>query len=111
MMKWKKKKLSEFCEFSNGLWTGKKPPFQTVGVIRNTNFTKDCLLDDSDIVYLEVEQSQFQKRKLQSMMNSKQSSFLITPYGFIDYQNIDRSFIQKNAPRKIYMPFFNNINN
>ncbi len=65
MMKWKKKKLSEFCEFSNGLWTGKKPPFQTVGVIRNTNFTKDCQLDDSDIVYLEVEQSQFQKRKLQ----------------------------------------------
>ncbi|MBP9210866.1 MAG: restriction endonuclease subunit S [Saprospiraceae bacterium] len=65
MMKWKKKKLNEFCEFSNGLWTGKKPPFQTVGVIRNTNFTKDCQLDDSDIVYLEVEQSQFQKRKLQ----------------------------------------------
>ena len=65
MMKWKKKKLSEFCEFSNGLWTGKKPPFQKVGVIRNTNFTKDCLLDDSDIVYLDVEQSQFQKRKLQ----------------------------------------------
>lgn len=36
-----------------------------MGVIRNTNFSKDCLLDDSDIVYLEVEQSQFQKRKLQ----------------------------------------------
>jgi len=64
MTKWKKKKLNEFCEFSNGLWTGKKPPFQKVGVIRNTNFKKDCLLDDSDIVYLEVEQSQFQKRKL-----------------------------------------------
>lgn len=64
MINWKKKKLSEICEFSNGLWTGKKPPFQTVGVIRNTNFTKDSLLDDSDIVFLEVEQSQFQKRKL-----------------------------------------------
>jgi type I restriction enzyme S subunit len=62
---WEKKKLNEFCEFSNGLWTGKKPPFQTVGVIRNTNFTKDCLLDDSDVVFLEVEQSQFQKRKLE----------------------------------------------
>lgn len=65
MIKWEKKKLSEFCEFRNGLWTGKKPPFQKVGVIRNTNFTRDCLLDDSDIVYLDVEQSQFQKRKLQ----------------------------------------------
>jgi type I restriction enzyme S subunit len=62
---WEVKKLNEFCEFINGLWTGKKPPFQTVGVIRNTNFTKDCQLDYSDIVYLEVEQSQFQKRKLQ----------------------------------------------
>ncbi len=62
---WEIKKLGEVCEFYNGLWTGKKPPFQTVGVIRNTNFTKDCLLDDSDIVYLEVEQSQFKKRKLQ----------------------------------------------
>ena len=62
---WDVKKLSEVCEFSNGLWTGKKAPFQRVGVIRNTNFTKDGKLDDSDIVYLEVEQSQFSKRKLQ----------------------------------------------
>ncbi|MCO5267027.1 MAG: hypothetical protein M9948_14275 [Lentimicrobium sp.] len=42
-----------------------KPPFQNVGVIRNTNFTKDGKLDDTDIVYLDVEQSQFAKRKLQ----------------------------------------------
>jgi type I restriction enzyme, S subunit len=62
---WEIKKLGEICEFSNGLWTGKKPPFQTVGVIRNTNFTKEGKLDDSDIVYIEVEQSQFAKRKLQ----------------------------------------------
>lgn len=62
---WEIKKLGDVCEFGNGLWTGKKPPFQNVGVIRNTNFTKDCKLDDSDIVYLDVEQSQFIKRKLQ----------------------------------------------
>ena len=62
---WEIKKLGDVCDFCNGLWTGKNPPFQTVGVIRNTNFTKDCLLDDTDIVYLEVEQSQFKKRKLQ----------------------------------------------
>jgi len=65
MKNWEKKKLSEICDFGNGLWTGKKPPFQNVGVIRNTNFTKDGKLDDSDIVYLDVEQSQFAKRKLQ----------------------------------------------
>jgi len=61
---WQVKKLGEICEFGNGLWTGKKPPFQKVGVIRNTNFTKDGKLDDTDIVYLEVEKSQFLKRKL-----------------------------------------------
>lgn len=62
---WKIKSLGEVCEFGNGLWTGKKPPFQKVGVIRNTNFTKEGKLDDSDIVYIDVEESQFAKRKLQ----------------------------------------------
>lgn len=62
---WEIKSLGDICEFRNGLWTGKKPPFQNVGVIRNTNFTKDGKLDDSDIVYLDVEQSQFTNRKLQ----------------------------------------------
>jgi len=62
---WEIKRLDEVCEFGNGLWTGKKPPFQKVGVIRNTNFTKNGELDDTDIVYLDVEQSQFAKRKLQ----------------------------------------------
>jgi type I restriction enzyme S subunit len=65
MNNWETKRLDAICEFGNGLWTGKKPPFQNVGVIRNTNFTKDGKLDDSDIVYLDVEQSQFVKRKLQ----------------------------------------------
>ncbi|MBK6701438.1 MAG: restriction endonuclease subunit S [Saprospiraceae bacterium] len=65
MKSWEIKSLGDICEFGNGLWTGKKPPFQKVGVIRNTNFTKDGKLDDSDIVYLDVEQSQYTKRKLQ----------------------------------------------
>ena len=56
--------MSEICEFGNGLWTGKKPPFQKVGVIRNTNFTKEGKLDDTEIIYLDVEKSQYAKRKL-----------------------------------------------
>ncbi|MEI6901431.1 MAG: restriction endonuclease subunit S [Bacteroidota bacterium] len=56
--------LQDICTFGNGLWTGKKPPYLEVGVIRNTNFTKDGELDDSDIVYLKVEQGQFVKRRL-----------------------------------------------
>jgi type I restriction enzyme S subunit len=62
---WQTKKLGEICDFFNGLWKGKEPPFINVGVIRNTNFTKDCKLDDSDIAYLEVEVKQYNKRKLE----------------------------------------------
>lgn len=62
---WKTKTLDESCQFSNGLWKGEKPPFVNVGVIRNTNFTKDGALDDSDIAYLDVEASKYEKRRLQ----------------------------------------------
>ncbi len=62
---WKTKTLEEVCQFSNGLWKGEKPPFVKVGVIRNTNFTKDGTLDDSDIAYLDVEAKKLEKRRLQ----------------------------------------------
>lgn len=64
LSKWEEKKLGEVCEFINGLWKGKKEPFQKVGVIRNTNFSKDYKLDYSNVVYLDVESNQFAKRKL-----------------------------------------------
>ena len=62
---WKTKPLEEACQFSNGLWKGEKPPFLNVGVIRNTNFTKEGALDDSDIAYLDVEAKKLAKRRLQ----------------------------------------------
>lgn len=62
---WQLKSLNEICDFKNGLWKGKKPPFIKVGVIRNTNFTKKCQLDDSNIAYIDVEVSKFQSRKLE----------------------------------------------
>jgi type I restriction enzyme S subunit len=62
---WKTKTLEEACQFSNGLWKGEKPPFVKVGVIRNTNFTKEGTLDDSDIAYLDVESKKLEKRRLQ----------------------------------------------
>ena len=62
---WESKTLEEVCQFSNGLWKGEKPPFVNVGVIRNTNFTKEGTLDDSDIAYLDVEAKKLEKRRLQ----------------------------------------------
>lgn len=62
---WKIKKLSEICTSTNGLWKGKKPPFITIGVLRSTNFTKDCKIKLDDVAYIEVEEKSFAKRKLQ----------------------------------------------
>jgi type I restriction enzyme S subunit len=64
-MGWQTKTLGEACQFSNGLWKGEKPPFVNVGVIRNTNFTKEGTLDASDIAYLDVEAKKLEKRRLQ----------------------------------------------
>ena len=62
---WEIKKLGDICHTSNGLWKGKKPPFITIGVLRSTNFTKDCRLKLDDVAYIEVEENSFAKRKLQ----------------------------------------------
>jgi len=61
---WTSKPLEDACTFINGLWKGEKAPLKTVGVIRNTNFTKDGSLDDTDIAFIEVEVKKFEKRKL-----------------------------------------------
>lgn len=57
-------KLDEICSTINGLWTGKKPPFEKVYVIRNTNFTKDCKLNLDNVAELNVEVKQLASRKL-----------------------------------------------
>jgi type I restriction enzyme, S subunit len=62
---WQTKTLEDVCLFTNGLWKGEKPPFANVGVVRNTNFTKEGTLNDSDIIYLDVEAKQLEKRRLQ----------------------------------------------
>jgi type I restriction enzyme, S subunit len=54
----------EYFDFGNGLWTGKKPPFQSVIVIRNTNFTSNGQIDYSDVAILNVEKKQFEQRRL-----------------------------------------------
>lgn len=62
---WKTKPLGAICVFSNGLWTGKKPPFEEATVIRNTNFRPHGRLDHSDVALLNVETRQLAKRRLQ----------------------------------------------
>jgi type I restriction enzyme, S subunit len=109
---WEIKKLGEVCEFKNGLWIGKKPPFQNVGVIRNTNFTKDGKLDDTDIVYLDVEQSQFVKRKLQfgDIILEKSGGGPKQPVGrVIVFDKTDGDFSFSNFTSVIRIKEFNEV--
>ena len=62
---WQTRTLEQVCQFQSGLWKGENPPFVKVGVIRNTNFTKEGTLNDSDIAYLDVEVKKYEKRRLQ----------------------------------------------
>ncbi|SDW93592.1 restriction endonuclease subunit S [Paracoccus sanguinis] len=61
---WTSAPLRELCSFHNGLWKGKKAPFETVNVIRNTNFKAGGRIDLTDVAVLEVEARQFAKRRL-----------------------------------------------
>ena len=65
MSDYPKIELGQLTTTINGLWTGKKPPFKTVAVIRNTNFSKDCRLKMDDVAIIDVEERQFATRKLQ----------------------------------------------
>lgn len=57
---------SNYFDFGNGLWKGKKPPFKKVIVIRNTNFTDSGKINLSNVAVLEVEEIQFDKKNLKS---------------------------------------------
>ena len=64
--KWELVKLGDKVDSINGLWEGKKGPFSTVNVIRNTDFVGDGKIDFANVAVLEVETKQFQSRKLRS---------------------------------------------
>ena len=61
---WATRSLGSICEFSNGLWTGKKPPFAQAIVVRNTNFRPHGRLDLTDVALLDVEAKQLAKKQL-----------------------------------------------
>ncbi len=61
---WKVEKLENLVEFKSGLWKGKKGPFITVKVLRNTNFNNDGTINFDNIAELEVEKKQFETREI-----------------------------------------------
>jgi type I restriction enzyme S subunit len=106
---WKRTSLSEACQFISGLWKGEVPPFVHVGVIRNTNFTKDGTLDDSDIAHLDVEARKFAKRRLQygDLILEKSGGGPKQPVGrvaFFDKTHGDYSFSNFTAAMRVIEP-------
>ena len=47
------------------MWKGKKPPFEKVAILRNTNFTKDGFLNTEDVAIHDIEVKQLDTRTLQ----------------------------------------------
>ncbi len=63
---WELIKLSnpQLFSFENGIWKGKKAPFEECAVVRNTNFTSDGYLDLTDVAVLPIEQRHLKKKSL-----------------------------------------------
>lgn len=59
-------RLGDLGSVMGGLWTGTVGPFVRIGVIRAANFTKDCKLDFSKMVYIDVEKKKLEKRVLET---------------------------------------------
>lgn len=62
--RWELSRLGDCCDFQNGLWTGKNPPFSTVRVLRNTEFLPSGYLDHTKARKIQVEQKALQTRGL-----------------------------------------------
>ena len=54
----------QLFSFENGIWKGKKEPFEECAVVRNTNFTRDGYLDLTDVAVLPIEQRRLTKKRL-----------------------------------------------
>ena len=62
---YKSEKLGTLADFLGGLWTGEKPPYKRVAVIRNTDFTFNGEIDLGDVEMIDAEERKLEKRILQ----------------------------------------------
>lgn len=103
MTNWPTKKLSEVCDFQNGLWTGKKPPFKKVAVLRNTNIRSGGLLNFDNVAEIEVEEKQLLDRLLQKgdLILERSGGGPTQPVGRVVYFNNDEKFSFSNFTTRI----------
>lgn len=97
-------KLGDYVDSFGGLWTGKKPPFKTVSVIRNTNFTMRGTLDLSDVANIDVEVNSFEKRKLLNgdIIIEKSGGSLTQAVGrVVLFENVSGDFAYSNFTARL----------
>jgi len=102
-MNWPTKKLGEVCNFQNGLWKGKIPPFKKVKVLRNTNFCNSGYLDLSNVTEIEVEKKQLADRLLQKgdLILERSGGGPTQPVGRVVYFDADGEFSFGNFTTRI----------
>lgn len=104
-------------EYLNGLWKGKKPPFEKAVVVRNTNFRNDGMLDLSDVAVLDVESRQLKYRKLRrgDIIIERSGGGPKQPVGRVCYFNVNDSraysfsnftTVLRVKDREMYLPLF-----
>lgn len=97
------RKLGEVCDFQNGLWKGKKPPFKKVKVLRNTNFRNGGYLDLSNVAEIEVEKKQLTSRLLEKgdLILERSGGGPTQPVGRVVYFEADGEFSFSNFTTRI----------
>jgi len=101
---WPTKKLGKVCDFQNGLWTGKTPPFVMTKVIRNTNFkNNDGTLNFNDVAEIEVEERALQARLLKKgdLILERSGGGPTQPVGRVVYFDADGKFSFSNFTTRI----------
>lgn len=96
MTRWTSALLGDLCEFRTGLWTGKKPPYATAKVLRNTNFGKGHVLDFSDVAEIEVEERHLFSKTL------RENDIIVEKSGGGPKQPVGRVVLFKNFPSGTY---------
>jgi len=90
------KNIGSLVEIQSGLWTGKKPPYKSVKVLRNTDFLGNGYISYENSAEIEVEQKQLKIRLL------KDGDVLIEKSGGSETQNIGRVVYCDKIGEEVY---------
>ena len=101
---WPMFSIGSLCDFRSGLWKGKRPPFTSAKILRNTNFGKDGRLKLDDIAEHEVEVGQLASRILEAgdLLLERSGGGPTQPVGRVAYfDRTDQSYSFSNFTSRL----------